>query len=183
MKIFLDLDGVIANFSKAACKRLDIKYPSKHEFKQKGEFFSDIPEGIFYSTLKGHDFWADLEIFPYANELVEVVNNTSKGNWMFLTKPMLDPGCYSGKYEWIKKHFPKYTNKLIIINGTKSACCKGADNVLIDDLPKNITEWVNAGGQAIRWVEKTDDFDKEWYSMKIEFVKYFLNERKDPIEI
>jgi 5'(3')-deoxyribonucleotidase len=183
MKIFLDLDGVIANFSKGACELLNIQYPEKREFKQWDELFVNVPKPIFYSKIKGHDFWENLELYPYANKLVTMIDDISKGNWSFLTKPMIDPGCYSGKCAWVQKHFNKHIGKLIIVNGDKSVCCKGANDVLIDDAPKNIISWANAGGHAIRWVEKTDDFDMSWYQNKIDFVNLFLRERADPIEI
>ncbi len=183
MKIFLDLDGVIANFSKSASKCLDIPYPVQHEFKQYDELFAHVPKPVFYSKIRGHDFWANLGIFPYAKDLVKMIDTVSDGNWMFLTKPMMDFGCYSGKFAWVQKHFPQYLGKIIIINGTKATCCTGANDILVDDTAKNINEWAAAGGHAIRWVEKTDDFDAEWYKTKVDFLKYFIEERKNPIEL
>lgn len=183
MKIFVDLDGVIANFGKGICQAANVPYPKQTQFSSYGWVETLMPKAVMYSSMRGHDFWANLEKFPWADKLIKMVNDVSCGNWMFLTKPTPDAGCYSGKYEWIATHFPKYQNKLIICPGTKSVCCTGANDILIDDCPKNITEWVAKGGYGIRWVEKTDDFTDEFYSTKVDFVQLFLKDRVDPVNI
>lgn len=167
MKIYVDIDGVLANFSKAAAAKLGIEYPKQYEFLLWDELFSRLPRGKFYNEIVGHDFWENIEPFPYADEIVKVVNHQSHGNWEFLTKPMQDAGCYSGKFSWVKKHFPKHLQKLNIVNGSKAKCCCSNTDILIDDSPNNITEWRNAGGIGLRWVEHTDDFDSIDYIEKL----------------
>ena len=74
----------------------------------------------------------------------------------FLTKPMLDPWCYSGKAEWITKHYRKYLNKLVILNGDQELVVRSKKDYLIDDHPKNIKRWADAGGSFFHWTELGD---------------------------
>lgn len=156
---YLDLDGVGVNFTQGACKMFNVEYPANTTF------FYDwicVKHGIsrakFWSTIVGAEFWENLEPYPWTRDLVDILES-SKVQWRFLSKPTYDAGCYAGKYNWVKKHFGKHINKLILINGDKSIVCRGSKSLLIDDKDKNIEQWQAAGGSVFHWEEVSPDVD------------------------
>jgi|GEM_PF-3180608 len=160
--IRLDLDAVLANFTKGAARIFNYTLPEKTQFDSYDLIsLFGITKGSFYKRIRGHDFWVNLEKYPWADELVKLVHEETKGQWCFLTKPMMDSGCWSGKAEWVKKSFPKHTQRLVIGAGAKSKFCTGDEDLLIDDNTKNIREWEEAGGETFLWPEVTEDYHPE----------------------
>jgi len=162
MVINLDLDGCVCNLVKSTCKRLDIEYP-KNQILDYGWILPKLEErgqniSHAYAIWHKEEVWENCELYPWSKKLVSLVHKYDK-NFRFLTKPTMSPGCYSGKAKWVSKHFGRHLNKLIIINGSKSILCKGKNDLLIDDCPKNIKEGENAGGSTFYWQEVTDDYD------------------------
>lgn len=162
MKIFLDYDSVLVDLIKSTCQKLNINYPSNQilgygwilkELEKEGKDISEC-----YKVWEQEDIWENTEIFPWAQKLVNLVYSYDP-NFMFVTKPIYSPNCYSGKFKWTQKHFPQFLDKLIILNGSKSILVKNKDDLLIDDNPENIREWENAGGSIFYWPEVTSDYD------------------------
>lgn len=161
------MDGVIANFTKQACKTMGEPYPATEELADYGWLFRKYGDASCYKRLKGHLFWSSIEKFPWADELIDIVDEESKGNWIFLTKPMIDQYCYSGKAEWMMNHYRKYLKKLTIIAEDKSNLVRGPRDVLIDDHPKNVDLWSKAGGPTIFWTEVGDQYDPEKIKLRL----------------
>lgn len=175
--VFIDFDGLIANFSKSACQRLGIKYPSNTLFEDYGWLGTD--HDTLIENIKGHDFWVNIEAYPWSNKLVDSVDKISNGNWIFLTHAVNDPGCYSGKYSWYKKHFSRYDKKLCVTDVPKHKFCHDCCDFLIDDKPQNIDEWRSAGGTAFYWQEISDDYSEKIVTKRIvEIVKTIDNINK-----
>jgi 5'(3')-deoxyribonucleotidase len=175
MRVKLDMDGVLVNFTKAACKLLGEPYPQDEKtLTDYGWLFRKVGDAKCYSRLKGHHFWATLEKFPWADELIDIVDTESKGNWIFLTKPMIDAYCYSGKAEWIMKNYRSYLNKLTIIGADKSLLVKDHKDVLIDDHPKNVANWKEAGGSIIHWTELGDEHNPDAVKERLNQVRQQL---------
>ena len=159
-RIFLDVDGVIANWSKSICEKLKVEYPKNTTFPYQRWLAEKINVNDIFPHTDTFEFWESLEKFPWSDRLVNLVNDTGI-EWRFLTKPMENPNCYAGKAAWIMKHYPKHLGKLWIVNGTKSAICRDSGDLLIDDdIEKNIIEWSDAGGTPFYWKEMTDDYSK-----------------------
>lgn len=123
---------------------------------------------------KGFQFWSEMEAYPWSNALVSLVDEATKGNWMFLTKPMYDPHCYSGKAAWIMHHFPRHVKKLCIIGSSKANMARNFEDVLIDDHIENINEWRQAGGTAYHWKEIGENAPKEIYENRLKDVAEIL---------
>lgn len=170
-KIALDIDGVLANFSKSACKACGVEYPQSGLFDD--SWLDELVGDKLYARCRGEVFWANLEIYPWAQQIVEAVDSSGI-DWRFITKPMQDPGSYSGKYLWIKKHFPKHAEKLWIINGSKAFACDGPNSLLIDDMRKNLDAWANRGGSVYEWKEVTPDWPTVLINKRIEDIKDLL---------
>lgn len=178
MRVNLDMDGVIANFTKQACKVMGEPYPSNTVFKDYSWVFDKHGKHSCYKRMKGHHFWLEVEPFPWTQKLIDIVDKESDGNWMYLTKPMVDPFCYSGKAEWIMKHRRNTLDKLTIIGSGKHHVARNVFDVLIDDKIGNCEDWTKAGGSAYFWEEISDDYDPEFVQQRLKHLTQYLHTLK-----
>ena len=72
-KVYVDMDGVIADFFKA----LEIKYNVKH-WKE-----VDIHQSI--QDLKGTDFFGTIPKFKTSDKLISYINKLTDGDWIILS--------------------------------------------------------------------------------------------------
>lgn len=170
--IYLDIDGVLANWTKSMCLGLGYPYPKNTEFETSYWLRDHFSRKQIDDVADSVEFWQNIELYPWADEIVEIVDKCSD-KWFFLTKPMPFSSCWHGKALWIMKHFPKHLDKLIIITGSKSKCCQGGDTILIDDCKKNIFEWEKSLGSSFYWKEITSDY--KYPSERLDKLERFLN--------
>ncbi len=135
--IFLDLDGVLSDFEQHAIQQ--------NKYRKDGK--------LNYDALT-HDWWASMPICDGALDFYEELKKLAKVK--FLTGPMINPQCYSGKAEWIL-NFDKNKGKfalmdLIICPSKAKHLLAGKNRILIDDRKSNIEDWINAGGIAIHHI-------------------------------
>jgi hypothetical protein len=160
-KIFLDMDGVVADFT-AGTDRL---YPetnlsqSKYQNLRGDEAWNildrcDVSPQEFWGSMD-KAFWAGLPKTHEADEIFKLCSYyVGRENICFLTSPCLTDGCSDGKREWAYTYFPGVP---IIL--TMSACTKSGfpsyppksfmanpNGILIDDHTKNVREWNKLGG-------------------------------------
>lgn len=104
---------------------------------------------MFYSHCGAQGFFADLDLFPGAQELVEGVIEIGQGKLpMVLTAPVQTAWCAPEKEAWIKKHFPNKFSRFICQKNKSEFAAPGS--VLVDDLLKNTVPWMeNGGGLAV----------------------------------
>jgi hypothetical protein len=143
MTIYVDMDGVIADFFKELASHHGVDH------------WKDIPdkeESI--RQLQGTDFFGRLPKFKTSDELIEFVDEVTDGKWCILSSPLR--GDYDNssfwKQEWLAKH--GYKPKEAIFTGRKEKYAVKADgtpNILIDDRHQNIDRWIKAGGIGIRY--------------------------------
>lgn len=160
-RIFLDIDGVLANWTKMACSVTNTEYPKDFQFPNQGWLDSKIGVKKIQSACENLEFWSNLEKYPWSDEIVKTVSQSGK-EWRFLTKPMKTPHCFAGKAEWMFKHYPYFWDRMWIVTGTKSATCRNEGDLLIDDMDKNLEQWKSAGGSVFEWKEITDDYSGDW---------------------
>src|SRR5580700_2792260 len=135
-QLFLDCDGVLADFDTAAVGIFGMP-PREAEAK--------IGTSQFWATIRRHrNFYRHLPLTPDARELFEAVAHLD---------PIILTGCPLGgwaepqKVAWAAEHFP----------GTKMITCMSAEkrkhlhpgDVLVDDYLKYKAHWVEAGGTFI----------------------------------
>jgi hypothetical protein len=142
-KIFLDMDGVLADFIKGVHDTTGEDFTSPDLNKgAKGKIKADIEAKS--------DFWHTLDWQPGGQELYRYVKSSQPyilsayANW--------DKNCKAGKNFWIKKNLmiPKQRINLVKREEKKDyAVIDGVANILIDDYIKNIKEWESAGGIGI----------------------------------
>lgn len=149
-------------------------YPSQTVFDNYSWIFDKYGKHSCYKRMQGHLFWTSMEKFPWSDRLIQIVDKATEGNWVFLTKPMADPYCYSGKAEWIRKHYPQFSNKLCIVAAPKMYFARDQYDILIDDKPSNIDEWKIAGGTPLLWQEISADFDPKGVDFVLDNLETFI---------
>lgn len=143
MKVFLDMDGVLADFFTEAVKLSDS--PNKH--------WSDLDyrdvKRVLNKIVSDHPyFFLDLKPFPTTKTFVQCVHNLA-GGFSILSSPLSGyADCEKQKILWLSKHLHLDPDE-IIITDDKPSHAEG--NVLIDDYGYNIRKWEAAGGFGIKY--------------------------------
>lgn len=177
--IYLDLDGVCTNFIKSCILANGLNYDEtvniwKKDFRGVFSAFEvfGIDNSDFWKNIEkvGEDFWSEMEVYPWFSELYTKLSQN--GKVIFLTKPSNSPLSHSGKIKWLQKQF-NINFKDYILTPHKELLAS-ADTVLIDDCPKNIKNFKNAGGKGIL-------FPQFWNTKDVidNKVEYILNSLYD----
>lgn len=155
-KIFIDLDGVLANFE-LGVHNLGFnlaKIMSSNDNKKKGFLWATIR--------KNPHFWYELELLEDALHLWDYFK--SKDSYILTGIPATFgkedfEKVKQSKINWVKKHLQLPEEKIIccITSKKPSFIVPNHNNILIDDTTKNISNWLNAGGTGIihKSAEKT----------------------------
>lgn len=153
MKIYLDMDGVLADFFAEYAVLAGLP---------RGSSYRDIPPAKTDPTLNkmvGTDFFYRLPKFPSADKLVSIAVDAA-GGYSICSSPLRGDHENSEiqKTRWIKENLNPQPEE-IIITPQKQKYAKNPDgtpNVLIDDRGSNITAWEAAGGIAIKYQADED---------------------------
>jgi len=150
MTVYVDMDGVIADFFTELARTHNVKH------------WKDIPdkeESI--PALGGTDFFGRLPKFPTSDELIRFVDDATDGEWCILSAPLR--GDYDNSSMWKRVWLDKnnyYPSEAIFTSGKqKYATENGEPNILIDDKPENIDAWIKNGGIGIRYQATEDSLD------------------------
>lgn len=143
--IFLDMDGVVADFDTFASNLLGRKigwHESKFDLtKEEWDKLSSV-DRLYYN----------LPLMPDATKLVAYVKSLStRFNVQFLTavpRRTTMPEARADKQAWVDKYFPGMRMDIGPYSHDKQKWCSPGD-ILVDDRPSNIEEWKAAGGIAI----------------------------------
>lgn len=141
--IYSDMDGVLADFDRAARKALG---HSEHGHNINDDEYAKI------GKLKG--FWENI---PPMRDFDIYWNFIKKFDPHILTaypSTWDDPHAVQGKRSWNRKYTKVASEKLHIVSRkSKKLFAKdketGKPNILIDDYLKNVNEWREAGGIGI----------------------------------
>ena len=151
MKVLLDLDGVLADFTGGMCRAHNRPDPWA-DGQNRGCYAMDELWGMTASEFwepATEGFWAELEPTPGAFHLVRFLEEqVGAANICILSSPSLDPGCVPGKLRWIRRHLPEYSRRFLF--GPRKEFCAGTpSHLLIDDHEANVKGFREAGGTAI----------------------------------
>lgn len=154
-KIYLDMDGVLADFFAEYAKLAGITSGN----------YRDIPPAKADPTLDkmvGTDFFLRLPKFPTADSLVQLVLSYVP-QYNICSSPLRGDHKNSEHYKrmWIQKHL-KPQPKEIIITGQKERHAvnpDGSPNILIDDRGTNIVAWRARGGIGIKYQADEDSLE------------------------
>lgn len=145
--IFLDMDGVIADFTTAYLELVSSKLTHddikdwdiyKYTNQTELEFWMSINEA-------GEDFYTNIPLYPWSMSLIKELR--SKDDVVILTAVSeLAPDAAVGKIKWLNK----YVKPMIpIIIDSEKYRYASLNTILIDDKPDNIKRFINNGGKAL----------------------------------
>lgn len=143
--IYLDLDGVFADFQGAIVKHTGINN------------YKDDPKGVWEKLEKVPYLFRTLDPIPGSKDLFDaIVKKHGEHNVQMLTALPLLTGLLTtaayDKTQWVRTHL----SETIVVNCSKgwrekTNWCSGGD-ILIDDMQRNIIEWEQAGGTGVHHV-------------------------------
>lgn len=180
IKIFLDMDGVLADFDKGALTQFKIITANLNKNKELLlPEYKDEKSRMWATIRKNPHFWSKLELMPGA---VELWNATCQYDPIILTAA---PSSFKEgseyfldvarrKEEWIKEKFNVDTTDKFICTTSKKKQLFMHDaalhhNILIDDRESNINNWIAAGGIGILHKNIDDTLLELKEVLKIEF--------------
>lgn len=143
MTLLLDMDGVIVDYFSGVCRRFkQPTYPYSYTpgvwswFAEIGMTDSDV------APCMDREFYASLDWMPDGREIVEYAERKAgPDNVYLLTAPWDTDGCLAGKMDWVKRHMPRYTRRVLM--GTPKELCSRPDAVLLDDSESNCRKFVD----------------------------------------
>ena len=135
--LYLDMDGVLANFDKAY-RQLDPKKEDRVRFRD---------------AVMLHRIFEDLEFMPDAQELLNHVSKLRGVNVEILTsmgtfETIRGHQAKIQKMHWLDKHNIPYKPNFVRTK-TEKAQYATPESILIDDSPGCITPFIAAGGHGI----------------------------------
>ncbi len=135
-RIYLDCDGVLADFDKSAEAILG-KPPAAFEAEHGGKLFWKL-------LAQAPDFFGRLEPMSDAFELYEAVKHKSP---VILTGMPVGDWAAPQKRRWAARHFPGVPIITTMAALKREHCHPG--DVLVDDRIKHRHLWVEAGGKFV----------------------------------
>ena len=105
LTIYLDMDGVLANFEKAAAQHPDIKRPDLHLDFSKFEPMPGAIDAVKKIIAMGHDVF------------------------IATTPPWNNPSAWGQKRDWVEEHLPQLKRKMFLTH--RKDLLKG--DILVDD--------------------------------------------------
>ena len=150
--IFLDMDGVVADFDGYAEPIVGFRTPGGVRYDQEGwALISANPR-----------LYSELGEMPDAHRLVSEVQQLAKENSMdvkFLSAiPRQNdvPWAFWDKIKWVEQYYPGIPVWFGPHSNEKCLHCRPGD-ILIDDRASNVHEWTTAGGIGILHHDTTID--------------------------
>jgi predicted kinase len=143
-KVYVDMDGVIANFYAGMSKLTGHPEPRAMQ---------DLESEV--RKLAGTDFFYQLPKYEQAEELLGYINKMTGGDWYILSSPLSNDKEASAAYKkaWIRDkldHKPRGA----YFTGQKEQYATQADgtpNILIDDYPGYLKKWREKGGIGVQY--------------------------------
>lgn len=149
--IFLDIDGVLADFAGGVCNLYGIDRDLAYESWPEGTY--DVCDALGIDTeemwmridARGVRFWEQLQPYPWAHEVFATCHE--HGRVVLLTSPSYHWTSAAGKVAWIQRHLgPNFRDYLI---GPPKHACAHDRAVLVDDSESNVRAFTQHGGQGI----------------------------------
>jgi len=143
--IYLDMDGVIADFDKRYQELFKISTKEAERDKKWVQFFNQFIQDRHFATL---------DLMPEAIELMDYLKGTGIPITILssTSSEKRDGEIRPQKMEWLKKH--KIDFPVILVPGAHlKKDYATPDSILIDDTSKNIDDWRREGGVGILYTD------------------------------
>ena len=139
--IYLDMDGVIANFEKRYVELFKVQPSSTREYKEFNKFFDKfITDGHFET----------LELMPDAMDLVRALRNALPPTQILSStaSEKRHKAISEQKIKWLETQGIDFQRNLVPGKELKKRYAR-TDTLIIDDTESVIDDWRAAGGVAI----------------------------------
>ena len=162
VRIFLDIEGVLANFTQYAALALDnlqIPFDHKTNVIDPNPVYSHTTAEVLYDICHGFDFYRSMPKYSWTDVIFEELFKISNGNVYFISRGnKWDRSGWGGKAQWIWENFGDYGyNHLFMVSDVVESPMRGyrlPNDILIDDmLEPNIRRWCQSGGTGFHWQE------------------------------
>lgn len=153
MNLYLDLDGVMADF--------DAHFPATFGIDHR-----DMADDDMWATINSHpSYFRDMPLCAGAKAFYDRIA------WM---NPIILTACPRSNYqhvarqkrEWVREHLSSNCVVLPVMGGSnKPLFMHAAGDVLIDDFERNIKAWVAEGGTGIRhrnFADTSNELGRVW---------------------
>ena len=157
-KIFLDMDGVLADFFHEYAKLAGTPADEagRHDYHN---IPVDLREPMLDKMI-GTDFFYRLPVFPSADGLIQMVLGYTPV-YNICSSPLRgdQANCEKWKCAWIKKNLSPQPAE-VVITGMKESHAINADgspNILIDDRGQVLERWRGRGGIGIKYQADESD--------------------------
>lgn len=137
-KVFIDMDGVIANFD--------------------GQ-----PNAIQrFAVEKG--FFLKIKPLPFAAKLNKALESVALREHTYILSASPTERGDEEKIKWLAKYVPnlKPQNIIIVRGGHLKKHYAGFNRILVDDYSENIKEWNENGGVGVKFLNGTNGKSKKW---------------------
>ena len=150
MTLFLDMDGVIADFFSLFAEENHVTH---------WKSINCIDKAL--QNIKQTDFFNRIKPYSISNDLIRFAKNV--GDWGICSSPLkhdFDNSAYWKKV-WLERHgYTPSVEKCIFTNNKHKYAINPITlkpNILVDDKSTNILDWSNAGGIGIKFQANQDD--------------------------
>lgn len=136
--LFLDLDGVLADFDGHAIAVLGL------------EPATTPPAEFWKAVARTPRFWADMQPFPYLEDFWRVAREWSPTIITGLPVTKMDE-AERHKRAWVARHLGPDVPVICCLSRDKPRHMRAPGDILVDDRPANVSDWVAAGGRGLVW--------------------------------
>jgi 5'(3')-deoxyribonucleotidase len=149
-KIYLDMDGVLADFDSAASLIIDKNSP---DFSKK-----KLWQAIAKYDAEVQPFFENLSLMEDALILTEFLNKTFENIEILTASGSTPRTVKEQKIKWATKNFPAYKINVVRKSPDKARYAS-QDAILIDDREKSIMPFMAAGGVGILYKSASSTID------------------------
>ena len=144
--VWLDMDGVLADFVAGALRHTGHTHLKQEEFSDYDIFPKLGTTGDAFFRTVGEDFWAELPLCPEFEKIIAYAFASGRRVGIAsMPPPHRAEEAVAGKRRWLAKHLPGIAEVRFLHDKHVLA---GPRTLLIDDLPRNVEKFRAAGGDA-----------------------------------
>lgn len=162
-EIFVDLDGVLAAFSKGMSKAVyevygEVIAHNEDEYERNKEYQKKMWKACWEYQSRGGELWYELDLMPDAMDLWNYIKHhnpqilSATGHKKF--------GAEGQKRRWVPEKFGDGIVVNLTFSASEKAIYAAPNRILIDDKLKAINPWEEAGGIGVHHTSAVDSIRK-----------------------
>ncbi len=158
MKVYFDLDSVLADFNRGVVELCGLPTFNQEEATKQSD------DAMWAAIRDTAHFYDRLELMPGAREMFDLAYNALGADCQILSAiPKTKRGILTAgedKVNWVHRMLHPDIKVNIVYKEEKKKFCTGADCVLVDDLEANIEAWRSCGGTGILHIDAKSSMEQ-----------------------